>query len=146
MTQKLGAVGMNSSLKAAPHASSSALTTVQGNFRGLFANDWATEDKITLLAETFTIFSSLQRIAAEESIRQRTASLQNRSSIASLLPSVQTLQYYRRISGLYRDALKRYTQTLESAEVGSGSLEEEADLELSQWLHTILHFLETMYI
>ncbi|UZJ56047.1 hypothetical protein CBS101457_005367 [Exobasidium rhododendri] len=137
---------MSSQRIAAPVASSSKSTVVQGNFRGLFAGDWATEDKITLLAETFTIFSSLQKIASDEAVRQKTALLHSRSSISSLLPSVQTLQYYRRISGLYRDALKRYVQTFESVEIVSENLEEEADLELSHWLHTILHFLETIYI
>jgi nuclear pore complex protein Nup85 len=127
-------------------ASSSTPSRTNGNFKGLFAGDWATEEKITLLAETFTIFSSLQKIAADEANRQKTAALQSRSSIASLLPSVQALQYYRRISGLYREALKRYIQTLESAEVVAGGVEDEADLELSSWLHTILHFLETIYI
>jgi nuclear pore complex protein Nup85 len=145
MPGMLGAVGASSSLKANDPSSSSTPASGsanQGNFCGLFADDWATEEKISLFAETFTIFSSLQKIAADEANRQRTTSLQNRTaSIGSLLPSVQTLQYYRRISGLYRDALKRYILTLEAAEA-----EEEADLELSQWLHTILHFLETIYI
>lgn len=149
MTQMLGtmAAGTSSLPKAATtRSSSSTPCKVQPNLRGLFVGDWATDEKIKFLAETFTIFSSLQKIAADEAIRQRTATLQSRSSIASLLPSTQALQYYRRISGLYRDALKRYIQILESANVGIEGAEEEADLELSQWLHTIWHFVETIYV
>lgn len=150
MTQMLEAVaGMSSPLKSITTSKASSAfipRKVQPNLRGLFAGDWATDEKIKFLAETFTIFSSLQKIAADEAIRQRTATLQSRSSIALLLPSTQTLQYYRRISGLYRDALKRYIQILESADVGMEGNEEEADLELSQWLHTIWHFVETIYV
>lgn len=146
MQQRQGAMaGMSSPLKSVPTASSSSTSrSVKPNLRGIFAGDWATDDKIKLLAETFTIFSSLQKIASDEEIRQRASTLPNRSSLAALLPSAQTLQYYNRISGLYRDALKRYIQTLESAD--KDSEEEEADLELSQWLHTIWHFVETMYV
>ena len=142
----VGVAGMSSPLKAATSSSSPMAPTAQGNFCGLFADDWATEDKITLLAETFTIFSSLQKIAADEASRQQAAALNHRSSAASLLPSVQTLQYYRRISGLYRDALQRYMHTLEAADAAAASAEEEHDLELSQWLHTTLHFVETLYV
>lgn len=119
-------------------------TPPSANLRGLFAGDWATEEKISLLAETFTIFSSLQKIAHEQEVRQ--ASLATSSSFAAstgaLLPPVQTLQYYHRISGLYRDALRRFVQALEL----SDNEDDTPDLQLAQSLHTILHFAETLYI
>lgn len=139
--QSFGKAGMSSPLRSAVASSSKMSAPVEPNLRGLFAGDWASEEKITLLAESFTIFSSLQKIAADEALRQQQATMHSRSSISSLLPAVQTLQYYRRIAGLYRDALKRYTLSLEAADSAS-----ESDFELSQWLHTILHLTETIYL
>lgn len=124
-----------------------------GNFRGLFAGDWATDDKIAFLAETFTVFSSLQRIAAEEEQRQRGVRAAAGNAITSLLPPVQTLQYFHRISGLYRGALRTYIQALEATEGDNDDDDDDdamdeasKDLEMAQSMHTILHFAEVVYV
>lgn len=127
-----------------------------GNFVGLFAGDWATDEKTTFLAETFTIFSSLQKIAAGEEQRransQHANSLGRGTSAGALLPPVQTLQYYHRISNLYRSALRTYIQALETSIEASTDAGREIsdetlkDLEVAQAIHTVLHFAESIYV
>ncbi|PWN91098.1 hypothetical protein FA10DRAFT_299740 [Acaromyces ingoldii] len=120
-----------------------ATATATANLRGWFAGDWATDDKIDLLAQTYTVFSSLQRIAAES----------KRASKPGLVPPAQTLQYYHRISGLYREAIRRYMEAVAARTSGGEDYddndeeeEEERELELSQSIHTTLHLAETLYL
>lgn len=117
-------------------------THPDGNLIGLFAGDWATEEKTSFLAEAFTIFSSLQKIASDEHQRQQEASKAPNNSIGSFLPPLQTLQYYHRIANLYRDALRRYMEVLESFD----NHDDQPDLELAHSIHTILHLAEIIYL
>lgn len=109
----------------------------KANARGLFAGDWATEDKITMLSETSIIFSSCQKIIEQEQERQRASSSGNQ-----FITPVHIVQYIHRISNLYRDKLRQYIDKLETSEDEM----ERTDLDFTISFSLILHFAETIYI
>ena len=59
---------------------------------------------------SFTIFSSLQSIAAAQASQSKPAD----AAWLAAGPSVQTMQYYHRIGTLYCEAIQSYMRALES--------------------------------
>lgn len=112
----------------------------KANFRGLFAGDWSSDEKITLLSESSIIFSSCQKIVEQEQVRQRTSSTASFGNQFITPPNL--VQYIRRISNLYRDKLRQYIDKLEASEDEM----ERTDLEFAVSFALILHFAETIYI
>ena len=82
-------------------------------------------------AQTFTVFHSLQSIAASQ--------LHDEVPLDANMPSVQTMQYYSRIGELYSDEIHQYFTALES----SGDPVEH--LRHVQSLHTIFRLAQVLY-
>jgi nuclear pore complex protein Nup85 len=96
--------------------------------------DWGTSSDLkTLYAQTYTIFTSLQRIHHESLLTDRAG------HGASVLPSAETIQYYNRISGHYSRAIQDYLERVQ--------LDEDAEVDVQQWqqAHTILQLAEVLY-
>ncbi|EPQ31250.1 uncharacterized protein PFL1_01435 [Pseudozyma flocculosa PF-1] len=103
-----------------------------------YAWDTTPEQK-QFFTQSYTIFTSAQKI--EQDVAATVVPpWQAGNSAASLMPFQQTMQYYHRISGLYRSAVRDYLSQLENAP--------EPDLDLLQkWqaIHTALHLAEILY-
>ncbi|MCO5566109.1 hypothetical protein L7F22_019785 [Adiantum nelumboides] len=112
----------------------------KANARGLFAGDWATDDKVSMLTETSIIFSSCQKIIEQEQERQRASCSVNPAN--QFITPTHIVQYIHRISNLYRDKLRQYIDKLEVSEDEM----ERTDLEYTVSFSLILHFAETIYI
>ena len=113
---------------------------VDDNVPEQISYDWgSTAEKRALYTQTFTVFTSAQKI--EKDAAQTTQSQWSKSASASLLPYQQTMQYYHRVSGLYRAAARDYMEKLEA------QAEPDVDL-LQRWqsIHTILHLAEVLYL
>ncbi|PWN52416.1 Nucleoporin, Nup85-like protein [Violaceomyces palustris] len=99
-------------------------------------------EKVAFLTESYTVFTSLQKIATDAARQSQPGftSIHPYAGSSQVAPTPQTMQYYHRISGLYRDALRRYMEQVESLQ--------DADLDellKFQSLHTILHLTEVLY-
>lgn len=82
-------------------------------------------------AQTFTVFHSLQSIAASQ--------LRDEAPLDAGTPSVQTMQYYSRIGALYSDEIHLYFSALEQAD------DPVEHLRHIQSLHTIFRLVQILY-
>lgn len=73
--------------------------------------DWGTSSDLkTLYTQTYTIFTSLQRIHQEALITDRAG---HGAVGSSILPSAETVQYYNRISEHYARAIQDYLERIQ---------------------------------
>ncbi|KAN0062610.1 hypothetical protein ACQY0O_005143 [Thecaphora frezii] len=102
--------------------------------------DWdTTPEQKQLFTQSYTVFTSAQKIEQDAALSQPT-SWSAANSAASLMPFQQTMQYYHRISGLYRSAVRDYIAQLEA--------QPQPDLDLLQkWqsIHTTMHLAEILF-
>lgn len=100
--------------------------------------DWGTSSGLkTLYTQTYTIFTSLQRIHQEALLRDRAA---HGSASTSVLPSAETVQYYNRISEHYARAIQDYLESLQLDDAV-----EEASFHTWRDAQTILRLAEVLY-
>lgn len=103
--------------------------------------------KIAFLAESYTVFASLQKIAEQSQQAQAGFAAFGGGQdggaprASDLIPSAQQMQYYHRISGLYRQALRAYLQRIEAAP----ELDEPAGRHAKDLL-VILELAEVLYL
>ncbi|KIS67525.1 uncharacterized protein UMAG_04624 [Mycosarcoma maydis] len=100
--------------------------------------DWGTSSDLkALYIQTYTIFTSLQRIHQEALLTDRAG----RSATAnSVLPSAETIQYYNRISEHYARAIQDYLDRIQ--------LDDSVDAaQFQAWrdVQTILRLAEVLY-
>ncbi|PWY98039.1 hypothetical protein BCV70DRAFT_202209 [Testicularia cyperi] len=108
--------------------------------------DWGTSSDLkALYTQTYTIFNSLQRIQQEAILSHHTAATITGAAARSaphnaLLPSVETIQYYQRISEHYARAIQEYIHRTQ--------LQDEPDVSaIHKWqqAQTILRLAELLY-
>ncbi|WFD42210.1 hypothetical protein MPSI1_000851 [Malassezia psittaci] len=88
--------------------------------------------------QSFTIFTSLQSIAASQQHDEHAGDVK---AWAEAGPSTQTLQYYHRIAGLYCDSIQSYVQSL--------GMQQDSETEYVahvQSLHTIFYLAQVLYL
>ncbi|WFC98131.1 hypothetical protein MYAM1_000855 [Malassezia yamatoensis] len=88
--------------------------------------------------QSFTIFTSLQSIAASQQQEEHAG---DGKAWAEAGPSTQTLQYYHRIAGLYCDSIQSYIQSL-----GMRRDSETEYIAHVQSLHTIFYLAQVLYL
>ncbi|KAJ9474997.1 Nuclear pore complex protein Nup85 [Pseudozyma hubeiensis] len=100
--------------------------------------DWGTSSDLkALYTQTYTIFTSLQRIHQEALLTDRAG---RASASTSVLPSAETIQYYNRISEHYARAIQDYLERIQLDD----SLDET---HFQNWrdAQTILRLAEVLY-
>ncbi|KAI3625878.1 hypothetical protein CBS9595_001239 [Malassezia furfur] len=88
--------------------------------------------------QSFTIFTSLQSIAASQQQEDRG---EDAAAWLAAGPSVQTMQYYYRIGTLYCDTLQTYIDALEA-----NSTSDADYLKHIQTLQTLFHLAQVLYL
>lgn len=100
--------------------------------------DWGTSSDLkALYTQTYTIFTSLQRIHQEALLSDRAS---RGAAGTSVLPSAETIQYYNRISEHYARAIQDY---LERIQLDDGV--DAAQFQTWRDAHTILRLAEVLY-
>ena len=123
--------------KAAAAGSSRSNEVVMGESssagKGLFLGDWGSPDKITLLADTYTVFSGLLQIDASRGNAGKRAAGGSRK--------IQAIRNYHRVSGLYRSSIMRYKERL-----AAYSSPDFGEIQLASDLHALMHLTEMLYL
>lgn len=109
-----------------------------GASTSIVSYDWGTSSDLkALYTQTYTIFTSLQRIHQEALLTDRAG---RGAAGASVLPSAETIQYYNRISEHYARAIQDYLERIQ--------LDDSVDAaQFQAWrdAQTILRLAEVLY-
>ncbi|KAJ1020584.1 hypothetical protein NDA13_005684 [Ustilago tritici] len=109
-----------------------------GASTSIVSYDWGTSSDLkALYTQTYTIFTSLQRIHQEALLTDRAG---HGAAGTSVLPSAETIQYYNRISEHYARAVQDYLERIQ--------LDDSVDTaQFQAWrdAQTILRLAEVLY-